>query len=227
MEPLLTMPNLPDAPIHAIDKRYSGLAESECCLSCGGAIDRAQARPGEIAVDIGSGRGQDALRLAEVVGPTGHVYGIDAAEGMLDKARRTAEKLNVKNVEFRRSELERIDLPDAVADLVISNCTMNHAADKKAAWSEIERILKPGGRFVISDIYALDEVPAEFRTDPEAVAECWAGAVPRKSYLETLSCCGLVDIEVLEESAPYKKGEIEVASFTIAGRKPGGCSCCG
>jgi arsenite methyltransferase len=222
-----TNPQIPSASIAAINERYTGLADADCCLSCGGAADRAQARPGEVAVDIGSGRGQDALRLAEAVGPTGFVYGIDAADGMLDKARRTAAKLGIGNIEFRRSELEKLDLPDNVADLVISNCTMNHATNKEAAWSEILRILKPGGRFVISDIYALDEVPEAFRTDPEAVAECWAGAVERDPYLETLVCCGFADIEVLDESAPYKKGEIEVASFTISGRKPGGCECCG
>ncbi len=215
------------APITAIDQRYSGLAESSCCLSCGGAADRALAQPGEIAVDIGSGRGQDVIRLAESVGPNGRVYGLDASQGMLDKARRTAEKLGVANVEFRRCELERLDLPDATADLVISNCTLNHATDKDAAWNEIYRIIKPGGRFVVSDIYALTEVPAEYRTNPEAVAECWAGAIERGPYLETLNRCGFADIQILEESAPYKKGAINVASFTVAAKKPGVCCCCG
>lgn len=208
--------------LEAVNARYSVLAETACCLSCGGAIDRAHARPGEVAVDLGSGRGQDALRLATQVGEQGHVYGLDAADGMLDRARRTAQKLGIRNVEFRQCALEALDLPDAVADLVISNCTINHATDKPKAWSEVRRILKPGGRFVVSDIYALDAVPAEYRNDPEAVAECWAGAVEKGPYLETLACCGFVDIEIQEESAPYQKGAIEVASFTITGRTPGG-----
>lgn len=211
---------------HSINRRYSELASSSCCLSCGGALDLAQAQPGEVCVDLGSGRGQDVIRLAESVGPQGLVYGVDVAEGMLATARRTAEKLGVGNVRFVRSELERLELPDRVADLIISNCTINHAGDKDAVWSEIFRVLKPGGRFVISDIYATAEVPAVYRDDPQAVAECWAGAVTRETYLETLARTGFDSVRVLEESAPYAKGQIEVASWTLAGTRPRACGCC-
>ena len=140
--------------VQAIDARYSALSSGSCCLSCGGAIDHAKPRPGEICLDLGSGRGQDVLRLAEAVGPDGFAYGLDVAAGMLDTARRTAAKLGVANVAFLQSELERIPLPDKSVDLVISNCTINHAADKPAVWAEIHRVLKNGGRFVVSDIYA-------------------------------------------------------------------------
>jgi len=136
-----------------INNRYSDLAESTCCLSCGGALDYSKARPGEVCVDLGSGRGTDVIRLAEMVGKDGFVYGIDISDGMIEKATRTAERMQIDNARFVRSTLEKISLEDNVADLVISNCTINHASDKQTVWNEIYRILKKGGRFVISDIY--------------------------------------------------------------------------
>lgn len=209
--------------IDQIQVRYSKLAEDTCCLSCGGALDYSKAKPGEICVDLGSGRGTDVLRIAEDVGEEGMVYGIDVSDGMLRKAEKNAAKLGVTNVEFIKSELENIKLQTETANLVISNCTINHANDKFRVWSEIERILKKSGRFVVSDIYSLSEVPEEYRNDPEAVAECWAGSVTKQEYLDTLMKVGFKDIEIIEESAPYEKGKIEVASFTITGRK----KCCG
>ncbi|MEI6853859.1 MAG: methyltransferase domain-containing protein, partial [Bacteroidota bacterium] len=149
--------------IKEINQRYSELATTECCLSCGGAVDYAKAAEGEVCIDLGSGRGTDVLRMAESVGPTGFVYGIDISDGMLEKARQNAAKFKITNVRFVKSELEHIDLPEKVADLVISNCTLNHAADKQAVWNEIHRILKKGGRFVISDIYATAEISEEYR----------------------------------------------------------------
>ena len=206
-----------------IQIRYSELAEDEnCCLSCGGAINYSKAREGETCVDLGSGRGSDVIRLAEEVGPTGFAYGIDVSDGMLKKAEKNAEKLGVKNVKFIKSELEDLKLESSSVNLIISNCTINHASDKFKAWSEIERILKNSGRFVVSDIYSIGEVPEEYRTDPQAVAECWAGATTKQDYLDTLNKVGFKNIEILEESQPYKKGKIEVVSFTIAGTK----KCC-
>lgn len=210
--------------ITEINKRYSELAESECCLSCGGALNYAESKAGEVCVDLGSGRGTDVLRMAESVGENGFVYGVDISDGMLDKARRNAEKFGVSNVSFVRSELEKLDLPDKVADLVISNCTLNHAADKQSVWNEIYRILKKGGRFVISDIYATAGIAEEYRNDPVAVAECWAGSVTRAEYMKHLENAGFTSIEIIEESAPYRKGNAEVASFTIAGKKDS-CGC--
>ena len=210
----------------AINIRYGELAATECCLSCGGAINYAKPKNGEICIDLGSGRGTDVLRMADEVGETGFVYGIDISEGMIRKAEQNAAKLEVSNVRFLRCELEKIDLADGIADLVISNCTINHASDKEAVWSEIYRILKKGGRFVVSDIYSTSPIPEEFRNDPVAVAECWAGAVTRGEYLNTLAKRGFTEIEVIEESKPYQKGKAEVASLTIAGKKPAGGCCC-
>ncbi|MEI6173368.1 MAG: methyltransferase domain-containing protein [Bacteroidota bacterium] len=205
--------------VKEINNRYSGLAESECCLSCGGALTYAEPKEGEVCVDLGSGRGTDVLRMSEMVGENGFVYGIDISDGMLEKARRNAAKFGTSNVLFVRSELEKLKLPDNLADLVISNCTLNHAADKQAVWNEIHRILKKGGRFVISDIYATTAIAEEYRNDPLAVAECWAGSVTRAEYMDNLERAGFASFEIIEESAPYIKGNAEVASFTIAGKK--------
>ncbi|MBL8027089.1 MAG: methyltransferase domain-containing protein [Fibrobacteres bacterium] len=202
-----------------INKRYSKLAETSCCLSCGGAINYAEPQKGEICLDIGSGRGTDVIRLSDAVGETGFVYGQDAAAGMLKKAREMAAKLLVKNVEFIESQIEVIPLPADSIDLIISNCTLNHASDKKAVWSEIYRVLTKGGRFVVSDIYSSETVPPEYANNPEAVAECWAGSVTREVYLQTLNDCGFSSVEILEESKPYDKGKIKVSSFTIKGFK--------
>jgi ubiquinone/menaquinone biosynthesis C-methylase UbiE len=208
-----------------IDKRYSTLAESNCCLSCGGAINYSEASEGEICVDLGSGRGTDVMRLAETVGDLGFVYGIDISEGMLQKARNTAERLRVTNVRFINSTLEKINLGDNNADLVISNCTINHLPEKQTVWNEVFRILKKGGRFVVSDIYSLNPMPEEYRNDPVAVSECWAGSVTRDEYLEQLQKAGFNSIKVIEESTPYVKGKILVSSWTITGIKPS-WNCC-
>jgi ubiquinone/menaquinone biosynthesis C-methylase UbiE len=204
----------------AVDKRYGELAEGDCCLSCGAALRFAEPQPGETGVDLGSGRGNDVLRIAEMVGESGFAYGVDISGGMLEAAGKRAERLGVKNAWFSRSELDKTGLDDGAADFVISNCTINHAVDKDAVWREIYRILKPGGRFVVSDIYAVDTVPEQYRNDPQAVAECWAGAVTRGEYMRTVHDSGFNDIRVIEESLPYDKGRVRVASFTITGHKP-------
>ena len=203
----------------AIDKRYSDLAETSCCLSCGGAIKYADVKEGERCLDIGSGRGNDVMRMAEIAGSEGFAYGVDISDGMLKKARKTAEVLSVENVEFLKSEIEVIPLEDNSIDLVISNCTINHAKDKKAVWSQIYRVLKPGGRFVVSDIYSSEVVPDKYRNDPAAVAECWAGSVTKDEYMETLISTGYVNLSIIEESDFYDKGKIQVASFTVKGYK--------
>jgi len=211
--------------IKEINNRYSKLAETECCLSCGGAINYAQAQNGEVCVDLGSGRGTDVIRMAESVGETGFVYGVDVSDGMLDKAKKSAEKFNVTNVSFIKSQLEKIELPDNAANLVISNCTLNHASDKQSVWNEIFRILKVGGRFVISDIYSTSPILDLYKNDPVAVAECWAGAITLNEYMQHLKNAGFSSVEIIEESKPYPKGMSEVISFTIAGKKVVKCKC--
>lgn len=211
----------------AINNRYSVLAGSDCCLSCGSAVKYAEPRLGETCLDLGSGRGTDVLRMATQVGPAGFVWGIDISDGMLDKARATAEKVGARNVRFEKAELEKLPLESGTVDLVISNCVLNHAQDKLQVWREIFRVLKPGGRFVVSDIFSTAPVPEKYRTDPAAVAECWAGADTRDQYLGTVVAAGFTTVDILEESQPYAKGEVEVCSFTLAAQKtsPARCAC--
>jgi arsenite methyltransferase len=209
-----------------IDKRYSDLAEGSCCLSCGGALQYGKPKEGDVCVDIGSGRGDDVLKLAVEIGEKGFAYGIDVSEGMIQKARKKAQKLGIENASFIQTQLDNLTLPDETADLVISNCTINHAPDKSAVWKEIHRILKKGGRFVVSDIYSSGKVPAEYAGDPVAVAECWAGAITKEEYLNTLENTGFKDIRIWEESKPYPKGKITVSSFTVSGwKKSSRCKC--
>ncbi|HLP05595.1 MAG TPA: methyltransferase domain-containing protein [Paludibacter sp.] len=203
----------------AINVRYSQLSQTSCCLSCGGAINYANPAAGEVCVDLGSGRGNDVIRLAEDVGEAGHVYGVDISEGMIDKAKANLAKFEVANATIVKAELEKLPFEDVGVDLVISNCTINHSSDKQAVWNEIYRILKVGGRFVVSDIYAMEEIEEKYRNDPAAVAECWAGAVTRDTYLGMLKEAGFHEIQVFEESEPYEKGNAKVSSFTFSGRK--------
>jgi ubiquinone/menaquinone biosynthesis C-methylase UbiE len=205
--------------------RYTALANDTCCLSCGGAADKGEAKLNEVCIDLGSGRGTDVLRLAEQVGEGGFVYGIDVTVEMIRKATTTAAKMGVENVKFIQADLEQIPLEDETANLIISNCTLNHVSNKPKVWSEIYRLLKNGGRFVISDIYSSAPVPEEYANDPVAVAECWAGAVTRNEYMKIVKNAGFRYIQVLEESKPYPKGKIQVSSFTITAERDD-FSCC-
>ena len=204
---------------HEIKQRYTGLAADNCCLSCGGAFEKSGATSGEVCIDLGCGRGTDVLRLAEITGPAGRVYGIDVTPAMISKGSSVAAKLGIANAEFILAELENIPLQDEIADLVISNCVINHVSRKEHVWMEIFRLLKKGGRFVVSDIYSETPVPSEYSSDPLAVAECWAGAVTRDTYVTHVKNAGFIDISIVEESRPYEKGKISVCSFTIKGRK--------
>lgn len=203
----------------AISKRYDVLSDQECCLSCGGAINYADIKPGFRCADLGSGKGYDVLKMASMAGEEGFAWGVDVSESMMETARENARKLNLKNTAFVKSELESINLPDNSLDVVLSNCTINHSLDQGKVWKEIFRILKPGGTFVVSDIYASEEVPDKYRNDPEAVAECWAGAETKEKYYANLQNAGFGKVEILEESVPYEKGKIKVSSFTIKGQK--------
>lgn len=202
-----------------IEKRYNALATVDVNLSCGSSFDFANPKIGEKCLDLGSGRGKDVLKLANAVGKDGFVYGVDASLAMVENARNTAILEEKTNVEFIHSDLKKINVADNSIDLIISNCALNHASDKLAVWNEIFRVLKNQGRFVISDIYSLEEIPNQFKNDPCAVAGCWAGAVTKSEYLNTILKSGFSKLEIIKESTPYEKHGIMLSSFTILGKK--------
>lgn len=204
----------------AIEARYTELVQTRGSLSCGTAVQRCAAEEGQVCVDLGCGRGKDVLALAARVGPAGHVYGVDLTAAMLEVAREAAAKQGVGHVSFVQAPLEALALHDGLADWVLSNCALNHARDKAVAWREIARVLKPGGRFVVSDIFAVEPIAPEYRDDPVAVAECWAGAETKEQYLAHVAEAGLAEVTVAEESAPYVRGAARIARFTILGRRP-------
>ncbi len=205
----------------AVTARYDGLAAA-CCtgsLSCGAALDLAEPAPGERLVDLGCGRGRDVVRAAGRVGPTGSATGVDRSEAMLARARASLPPI-FPNVRFVRSDLERLELPDASADVVISNCTINHAPDKEAVFREIRRVLRPGGRFVVSDVIAETALPDSVRSDPAAWAACYGGAIPEADYRGAIERAGFPPPEILERSEPYDKGGVRVRSVTLRSYRP-------
>lgn len=202
----------------AVEARYGALATSSASLSCGGALDLAAPRPGERVVDLGCGRGGDLVRAAALVGPAGRVTGVDATERMVVAAReRTAALPNVAVVQ---GDLAAVPLPDHAADVVVSNCAINHAVDKAAVYREVRRLLSPGGRLVVSDVVSEAVLPESVRRDPAAWAACYGGAIPEADYLAAVAAAGLVEVGVLRRTAPYEKGGVRVLSLTIEARAP-------
>lgn len=198
-----------------VNRRYGALASSCCSLSCGTPLDLADPGPGETLVDLGCGRGADVIRAAGRVGSTGLAIGVDGNGEMLAVARASGALLS--NACFVKSDLTDLDLPDGTVDVVISDCTINHVPDKAAAFREIHRILAPGGRFVISDVVAEEKLPAAVREDPAAWAACYGGAIPEADYLAAIRAAGFQTVQVLERSAPYRKGGAMVLSLTVLG----------
>lgn len=198
-----------------INIRYA--KEATCCtpLSCGRALDLAEVGKGEVFVDLGSGRGNDVLKAARMVGTGGIAMGIDLTKEMLDLAESNRRKLKMENVKFIESAIESLPLKDSSVDVIISNCTINHSKDKEKVYNEIFRTLKPGGRAIISDVLADKKLPKSVVEDPQAWADCYGGAIPKDEYYHAISNAGFKSVEIMEESQPYEKGGVLVKSITL------------
>lgn len=175
-------------------------------LGCGNPSALARLNPGEVVLDLGSGGGIDVLLSAKRVGPTGKAYGLDMTDEMLDLARQNQARAGVTNAEFLKGEIESIPLPDDAVDVVISNCVINLSADKAAVVREVFRVLKPGGRFAVSDIVVRGEIPAEIRRNVELWAGCVAGALHEMEYQSLLAEAGFEAIGI-EPTRIYRAEE--------------------
>ncbi len=172
-------------------------------LGCGNPTALAKLQPGEIVLDLGSGGGIDVILSAKRVGPTGKAYGLDMTDEMLALARENQKKTGIENVEFLKGAIENIPLPDNSVDVIISNCVINLSCDKDRVLAEAFRVLKPGGRFAISDVVVRGEVPANIRKSMELWVGCIAGALEENEYREKLARAGFASINV-EPTRVYK-----------------------
>src|SRR5438876_3683250 len=182
-------------------------------LGCGNPTALADLRPGETVLDLGSGGGIDVLLSAKRVGPTGKAYGLDMTDEMLALARENQKKAGVANVEFLKGEIESIPLPDNSVDVIISNCVINLSADKDRVLAEAFRVLRPGGRFAVSDVVVRGEVPAPIRRNVELWIGCVAGALGEEEYRTKLARAGFEEIQ-LEPTRIYR---VEDAQEFLAG----------
>lgn len=219
------------------------IADADLGLGCGLPTEYANIKSGDTVVDLGSGAGNDAFIARNIVGADGRVIGIDMTETMIELARNNAQKLKFENVEFRLGDIENIPLSNNKADVVVSNCVLNLVPDKLKAFSEMYRILKPGGHFNISDIVLEGELPADLVKEAEMYAGCVAGAIQKNDYLAMIRNAGFTNIvinkekkinvpdEILlnylseEQLQSYKESKTGIFSITVYADKPKDCGC--
>ncbi|MCK4357552.1 MAG: arsenite methyltransferase [Candidatus Cloacimonetes bacterium] len=170
-------------------------------LGCGNPVALASLKEGDIVLDLGSGAGFDCFLAANKVGKNGRVIGVDMTPEMIEKARENAKKNNYGNVEFRLGEIENLPAADNSVDIIISNCVINLSPDKKRVFKETYRVLKPGGRLMISDIVLLKELPDFIKNSIQAYIGCLSGAIRRDEYIEAIKTAGFQKVRIIEESS--------------------------
>jgi arsenite methyltransferase len=213
-------------------------ADADLGLGCGLPTEFAKIKEGDTVIDLGSGAGNDAFIARRFVGEKGKVVGIDFTEAMINKARANAEKLALNNVEFRLGDIDDMPVTSNYADVIVSNCVLNLVPNKHKVFSEIYRVLKPGGHFSISDIVLEGELPAKWKEVAELYAGCVSGAIQREVYLEIIASLGFKNITLqkdkainipdnilvnylsAEEIATYKNGKTKITSITVYAEKP-------
>lgn len=207
-------------PNQEIQIRYT--KESTGCsnLSCGGNLGFLNIKAGEYILDLGCGRGKETIEAARLTGPEGIVVGLDITQAMVEEAAINAENAGVSNTRFIRGDIESLPFEAGAFDAVISNCVINHAKNKQKVYEEIYRVLKDGGRFVVSDAVSKLPLPVNIKDDPEAWAQCFGGAVTEEEYLESIRSSGFDDIKILKRRE-YLKSGYDFASLTIQAYKRG------
>jgi SAM-dependent methyltransferase len=187
--------------------------EAELGLSCGNPLAFGHIRPGDVVVDLGSGAGKDVFLAAQKVGPAGRAIGVDMTPEMLTLAARNAEKFaattGLTNVEFRKGLIEDLPVADGTADLVISNCVINLSPDKNQVFREVHRVLKSGGRMIVSDIVLNRELPVTIRENEQLYSACLAGALLREDYLQAIRDAGFRQVEILSDLRRETKNAID------------------
>ena len=170
--------------------------ESAISYGCGDPITLASLQPGQVVLDLGSGAGLDCFFAAKKVGETGHVIGVDMTPEMLERARGSAKRLNISNVEFRQGYIEELPVESNTVDVIISNCVINLSPDKSKVFAETFRVLKPGGKLAVSDIVTDGELPEPIRNSLSAWAGCVAGAMEAKEYIGLMESVGFTNISI-------------------------------
>lgn len=219
------------------DKLDGYSADADLGLGCGIPTDFAGIRKGDTVLDLGSGAGNDCFVARALVGAEGHVTGIDFTAEMVEKARKNASKLGFGNVEFVSGDIEEMPLTSNSFDVVISNCVLNLVPDKKKAFSEIMRVLKPGGHFSVSDVVIKGNLPKKLKEDAEMYAGCVSGAVQIEEYLNLIKDSGFMDIVIqkqrsidlpetllsnylsVNEMEIFRKGDAGIFSVTVTASK--------
>jgi ubiquinone/menaquinone biosynthesis C-methylase UbiE len=198
--------------------RYANESKNSCNLSCGNNLIFLDLKKGEKVLDLGSGKGNDTISAALMVGKDGMAIGLDITQKMVEKATINAIEKKFTNAKFILGDIEDLPFTNDYFDAIMSNCVINHARDKKSVFLEIYRVLNNKGRFVISDAVTKKPLPDEIKNDPEAISQCFGGAIPENEYLNIIKEIGFKDIEILKRRE-YLKNGFDFISLTIKATK--------